>query len=57
MAQNWVAIFDLGGVVIDWNPRYLYHKLFKGDKCNGSHCFPPKVSALSLAAFSEFFPV
>ena len=26
-------------------------------KCNGSHCFPPKVSALSLAAFSEFFPV
>ena len=32
MAQDWVAIFDLGGVVIDWNPRYLYHKLFKGDK-------------------------
>ena len=25
--------------------------------CNGSHCFPPKVSALSPAAFSEFFPV
>jgi hypothetical protein len=25
--------------------------------CNGSHCFPPKVSALSHAAFSEFFPV
>src|SRR6516162_1726870 len=32
MAQNWVAIFDLGGVVIDWNPRYLYRKLFNGDE-------------------------
>ena len=24
-----IAIFDLGGVLIDWNPRYLYRKLFK----------------------------
>ncbi|HET6469100.1 MAG TPA: HAD family phosphatase [Geminicoccaceae bacterium] len=24
-------IFDLGGVLVDWNPRYLYGKLFKGD--------------------------
>ena len=23
-----VAVFDLGGVLIDWNPRYLYRKLF-----------------------------
>ncbi|MFQ6018623.1 MAG: HAD family hydrolase [Kiloniellaceae bacterium] len=23
-----VVIFDLGGVLIDWNPRYLYRKLF-----------------------------
>lgn len=23
------VIFDLGGVLIDWNPRYLYRKLFK----------------------------
>ncbi len=22
-------IFDLGGVLIDWNPRYLYRKIFK----------------------------
>jgi len=22
-----VAVFDLGGVLIDWNPRYLYRKL------------------------------
>jgi 2-haloacid dehalogenase len=25
------GIFDLGGVVIDWNPRHLYRKLFPGD--------------------------
>ena len=32
MANNWIAIFDLGGVVIDWNPRYLYRKLFNGNE-------------------------
>ena len=26
-----VVVFDLGGVLIDWNPRYLYRKLFAGD--------------------------
>lgn len=31
MAQRSVAVFDLGGVLIDWNPRYLYRKLFEGD--------------------------
>jgi 2-haloacid dehalogenase len=25
------GIFDLGGVLIDWNPRHLYRKLFAGD--------------------------
>jgi 2-haloacid dehalogenase len=24
-------VFDLGGVLLDWNPRYLYRKLFNGD--------------------------
>ena len=24
-------VFDFGGVLIDWNPRYLYRKLFPGD--------------------------
>jgi 2-haloacid dehalogenase len=24
-------IFDLGGVLIDWNPRHLYRKLFDDD--------------------------
>src|SRR5580765_4000870 len=25
-------IFDFGGVLIDWNPRYLYLKLFDNDR-------------------------
>ena len=30
-ANRSVVVFDLGGVLIDWNPRYLYRKLFGGD--------------------------
>ena len=30
-ANRSVAVFDLGGVLIDWDPRYLYRKLFDGD--------------------------
>lgn len=26
------CIFDLGGVLIDWDPRHLYRKLFAGDE-------------------------
>lgn len=26
------VVFDLGGVLIDWNPRYLYRSLFNGDE-------------------------
>jgi len=26
------VVFDLGGVLIDWNPRYLYRQLFGGDE-------------------------
>ena len=26
------VIFDLGGVLIDWNPRYLYRPLFADDE-------------------------
>ena len=25
-------IFDLGGVLIDWNPRYVFHKVFDSDE-------------------------
>src|SRR6266571_4645453 len=32
MPQPSIAVFDLGGVLIDWNPRYLYRKLFAGDE-------------------------
>ena len=31
MAACSIAVFDLGGVLIDWNPRYLYRKFFDGD--------------------------
>jgi 2-haloacid dehalogenase len=35
--QRSVVIFDLGGVLIDWNPRYLYRKLFNGDDTAMEH--------------------
>src|ERR1700742_2697517 len=25
-------VFDLGGVLVDWDPRYLYRKLFNNDE-------------------------
>jgi len=25
-------IFDLGGVLVDWNPEYVYLKEFNGDR-------------------------
>lgn len=31
-ASRTTAVFDLGGVLIDWNPRYLYRRLFDGDE-------------------------
>lgn len=31
------VVFDLGGVLIDWNPRYLYRKLFGGDDAAMEH--------------------
>jgi 2-haloacid dehalogenase len=37
MAHDLVAVFDLGGVVIDWNPRYLYRKLFNGNETAMEH--------------------
>ncbi len=32
MQQINTVIFDLGGVLIDWNPRYLYRKIFKTEE-------------------------
>jgi 2-haloacid dehalogenase len=31
------VIFDIGGVLIDWNPRYLYRALFDGDEAAMEH--------------------
>ncbi len=30
-AERSIVVFDLGGVLIDWDPRYLYRKLFGGN--------------------------
>jgi len=32
MSKRSIVIFDLGGVLIDWDPRHLYRRLFKGDE-------------------------
>ena len=32
MTDTQAVIFDLGGVVIDWNPNYLYRKIFGEDQ-------------------------
>lgn len=36
-------VFDLGGVLIDWNPRYLYRQLFPGDE-EGMEAFLAEVT-------------
>ena len=32
------VIFDFGGVLIDWNPAYVYLKEFRGDEQKMNHC-------------------
>ena len=32
MSEIKSIIFDLGGVLIDWNPRYVYRKIFKTEE-------------------------
>jgi 2-haloacid dehalogenase len=32
VARPKTVVFDLGGVLIDWDPRHLYRKLFPGDE-------------------------
>jgi 2-haloacid dehalogenase len=36
-ATHTAVVFDLGGVLIDWNPRYLYRKRFAGDEAAMEH--------------------
>jgi 2-haloacid dehalogenase len=37
MVERSVVVFDLGGVLVDWNPRHLYRKLFDGDEAGMEH--------------------
>tara|TARA_R110002073_G_scaffold4213_1_gene27994 strand:- start:135353 stop:135967 length:615 start_codon:yes stop_codon:yes gene_type:complete len=32
MSKITAIIFDLGGVLIDWNPKYVYREIFNGDE-------------------------
>jgi 2-haloacid dehalogenase len=32
MSQTLVPVFDLGGVFVDWNPMYLFRKLFETEE-------------------------
>ncbi len=32
MNQELAVVFDFGGVLVDWNPRHLYRKIFSGDE-------------------------
>ena len=32
-------IFDLGGVLIDWNPNYVYDQIFDGDEARKNYFF------------------
>src|SRR6266566_4099 len=36
-AQRSIVVFDLGGVLIDWDPRHLYRKLFAEDEAAMEH--------------------
>lgn len=36
-AKHTAIVFDLGGVLIDWNPRHLYRKRFGGDDAAMEH--------------------
>jgi 2-haloacid dehalogenase len=36
-AERDIVVFDLGGVLIDWDPRHLYRKLFAGDDAAMEH--------------------
>ncbi len=37
MPERSVVVFDLGGVLINWDPRHLYRKLFGGDDAAMEH--------------------
>ncbi|RZA06784.1 MAG: HAD family phosphatase, partial [Proteobacteria bacterium] len=32
MTDTLIPVFDLGGVFVDWNPMYLFRKLFETEE-------------------------
>ena len=51
MIQN--IVFDLGGVLIDWDPRYLYRDIFKAEEDNDTL---PKTNASPYELKNYFVP-
>ena len=35
-----IVVFDLGGVLVDWDPRHLYRKLLRNDEAAMEHFSP-----------------
>jgi len=57
-----VVVFDLGGVLVDWNPRYLFSKLFDDTQrldwflanvCNGAFYLRLDIDRDSRAAIAD----
>jgi 2-haloacid dehalogenase len=64
-----IIVFDIGGVLIEWDPRHLYRKLFNGDEVAMSHfltkiCSPAwnaqmdkgKPFSVAVAELAEEYP-
>jgi hypothetical protein len=48
------VVFDLGGVLIDWDPRHLYRKLFGANEAAMEHfLFRSDTSAQALSRGSD----
>ena len=37
-----VLVFDLGGVLVDWDPRYLYRKIFDDEAAMEGRRYVPE---------------
>ena len=51
MTDTLVPVFDLGGVFVDWNPMYLFGKLFDSEEVD--EALMVEVADLMAAMFEE----
>ena len=45
MSDYLVPVFDLGGVFVDWNPMYLFRKLFRSEAPRPARLRPSSLAA------------